>query len=298
MLHIPTSQTIFDFSKENSPVATVKSGDTVIFNTCDCYGNAAPGCELPLPEHGGNPATGPLFIESAMPGDTLQVEILDIEVASEGLMRSGPDKGILGHRFAAEFVKRIPIQDNMAIFDDKLQLPIDPMIGVIGTAPANEAIPAVTPDTHGGNMDCKEIKKGTTLFLPIFIEGALLAMGDLHAVMGDGEIVICGLEVPGSVTVRVTVLKNRTITQPMLQSATQWMNIVSALTLDEAAQLATEHMHEFLMDHTELNAENAGMLLSLVGDLRICQIVDPQMTVRMEFPLSVMKTYGFTPWQC
>jgi amidase len=298
MLIIPASQLISDFSKDNTPVATAKSGDTVIFNTCDCYGNAAPGCKLPLPKNGDNPATGPLFVEYAMPGDTLQVEILDIEVASEGLMRSGPAKGILGHRFTEEFVKRIPIKHGIASFDEKLQLPIDPMIGVIGTAPANKAIPAVTPDAHGGNMDCKEIKKGTTLFLPVFIEGALLAMGDLHAIMGDGEIVICGLEVPGRVTVRVTVRKDQALTQPLLQTEDRWMNIVSAPTLDTAAQLATEHMHEFLMTHTELDAEDAGMLLSLVGNLRICQIVDPQMTVRMEFPLSVMKTYGFTPWQC
>ncbi|BES64251.1 acetamidase/formamidase family protein [Gottschalkiaceae bacterium SANA] len=298
MLQIPVTPTLFDFSKDNTPVATAKSGDTVAFDTLDCYGNAAPGCTLPLPKEGGNPATGPLFIEDAMPGDSLQVEILDIEVAKEGLMRSGPNKGVLGDRFTQEFVKRIPIENGLALFDEKLHLPIDPMIGVIGTAPANESIPAVTPDTHGGNMDCKEIKKGTTLFLPVFVEGGLLAMGDLHAVMGDGEVVICGLEVPGRVTVRVTVRKDHTITQPMLQAETQWMNIVSAPTLDEAAQLATDHMHEFLMNHTELTAENAGMLLSLAGNLRICQIVDPNMTVRMEFPLSIMKTYGFIPWQC
>ncbi len=298
MIQIPASQIIFDFSKDNTPVATAKSGDTVIFNTCDCYGNAAPGCKLPLPKNGNNPTTGPLLIQDAVPGDTLQVEILDIEVASEGLMRSGPGKGVVGHRFSKEFVKRIPIQEEMAIFDEKLQLPIDPMIGVIGTTSAGAAIPAVTPDSHGGNMDCKEIKKGTTLFLPVFVEGALLAMGDLHAVMGDGEIVICGLEVPGRVTVRVTVKKDQTITQPLLQTEKYWMNIVSAPTLDEAAKLATEHMHDFLISHTELDAETAGMLLSLVGDLRICQIVDPQMTVRMEFPLSVMQTYGFIPWHC
>lgn len=298
MLQIPATQTIIDFSKSNAPVATAKSGETVVFHTCDCYGNLAPGCQLPLPEDGANPATGPLFIEGAVPGDTLQLEILAIEVASEGLMRSGPGKGVLGHRFTEEFVKRIPIKDQLAIFDDKLQLPIDPMIGVIGTAPANEAIPAVTPDAHGGNMDCKEIKTGTILYLPVFVEGALLAMGDLHAVMGDGEIVICGLEVPGRVTVRLTVRKDHTLTQPLLQTNDRWMNIVSAPTLDQAAQLATNHMHEFLTAHTELEAEDAGVLLSLVGDLRICQIVDPQMTVRMEFPLSVMKTYGFEPWQC
>jgi amidase len=298
MLQIPTSQFIYAFSKDNAPVATAKSGDTIVFHTLDCYGNAAPGCTLPLPKDGGNPATGPLFIENAIPGDTLQVEILDIEVAEEGLMRSGPNKGVLGHRFTEEFVKRIPIENGVAIFDGNLHLPIDPMIGVIGTAPANEPIPAVTPDTHGGNMDCKEIKKGTTLFLPVFVEGALLAMGDLHALMGDGEVVICGLEVPGRVTVRVTVVKDRSLTQPMLQTKTHWMNIVSAPTLDEAAQLATDHMHNFLMTHTQLTAENAGMLLSLVGNLKICQIVDPNMTVRMEFPLSVMKTYGFIPWKC
>jgi amidase len=298
MIQIENTQTIYDFSKDNAPVAHAASGDTIVFETCDCYGNKAPGCPLPLPKSGGNPATGPLYIKGAKPGDSLRIEILDIQVASEGMMRIGPGKGIVGHRFSQEVVRRIPITDGMAQFDQKLQLPINPMIGVIGTAPAGDPVLAITPDAHGGNMDCKEITKGSVLYLPVFVDGGLLAMGDLHAVMGDGEIVICGLEIPGQVTVRVTLLEDRTLTQPLLQTESHWMNMVSAPTLDEAARLATDHMHEFLMVHTDLSAEDAGMLLSLAGNLRICQIVDPQMTVRMEFPLSIMKTYGFIPWSC
>ena len=290
---IHSSQTIKNFSKKNSPVAKAASGDLVVFETTDCYGNPVPGCKLPLPSHGGNPATGPLYIENAAPGDTLQIEILDIEIATEGIMRSGPNKGILGHKFTEEFTKRISVKDGHAIFSKDLHLPINPMIGVIGTAPMGDPIPSITPGSHGGNMDCKEIKKGTTLFLPVFVEGGLLAIGDLHALMGDGEVVVCGLEIPGKVTVRITLRKNLHLTHPLLQTQTHWMNIISAQTLDEASKLATDHMHDFLTSQTRMSAEDAGLLLSLTGNLRICQIVDPLMTVRMEMPRTILNAYGF-----
>jgi len=111
--------------------------------------------------------------------------------------------------------------------------------------------------------------------------------------MADGEIVICGLEIPGEVTVNVTVIKDSKLPLPMLLSEGKLITIASAETLDEAAKIATIHMHKFLVDELKIEVDEAGMLLSLIGDLAICQIVDPLMTARMELPEWVLENYNY-----
>lgn len=297
MLTIHTDTKIHKMSKDNAPVATAKSGDTVRFETLDCF-----GCQLSSEEQslGGldwsniNPATGPLFIEGAEPGDVLKVEILSIELDDHGVMVDGPGDGVTGVAVKEESTKILPVIDGMVKFNEKLSFPICPMIGVIGTAPAGEAVDTGTPGAHGGNMDCTRIGAGATLYLPVNVEGALLAMGDLHALMGDGEVEVCGVEIAGAVTVRVTALKNCALPTPFLVNADTFMSIFSALTVDEACVGATMSMHGFLMKELGLNEHEAGMLLSVVGNLRICQIVDPEKTCRMELPKNIAETYGYT----
>lgn len=189
--------------------------------------------------------------------------------------------------------KIIRVEDGQAIFSDKLEIPIEPMIGVIGTAPADEEVPTGTPKDHGGNMDCKRIKKGSTLYLPVNVEGGLLAMGDLHAVMGDGEVVICGVEIPGEVTVKVTVLKGQDYPLPFLEDDERVMAIASSETLDDAAKQATKNMHTFMVEQLGMDVNEAAMYLSVGADLKICQIVDPLMTARMELPKSVLDKHNY-----
>ena len=296
MLTIHTDTKIHKMSKDNPPVATAKSGDTVCFETLDCF-----GCQLKSENQllGGldwsniNPATGPLFVEGAEPGDVLKVEILKIQLDDHGVMVDGPGSGVTGVAVTSESTKILPVSDGMVKFNEKLSFPICPMIGVIGTAPAEEGVDTGTPGPHGGNMDCTRIGEGATLYLPVNVEGALLAMGDLHALMGDGEVEVCGVEIAGAVTVRVTVLKNCALPTPFLVNKEVAMAIFSAESLDDAAVGATMSMHSFLMKELHMNEHEAGMLLSVVGNLRICQIVDPEKTCRMELPLSIMETYGY-----
>jgi amidase len=174
---------------------------------------------------------------------------------------------------------------------ENIRLPLRPMIGVIGVAPANDSIDTFTPGEHGGNMDCKEIIEGSTIYLPVNVPGALLAIGDLHALMGDGEVLICGLECPGTVKIRVNVVKNAKIPTPMVVNDGKAAFIASKATLEEASVAASRGMQGLLMQ-SGLDAAEAGRLLSLVGDLAICQIVDPLMTVRMSVALSVLTQAG------
>ncbi|WP_047150910.1 acetamidase/formamidase family protein [Aneurinibacillus tyrosinisolvens] len=295
-MRIPKEQVVLKMSPRNKEVASTDSGSVVTFETCDCFSNQIQQEDQPFSSVGWdliNPATGPLYVNGAEPGDVLKVKILDIKIEDKGVMTTAPKMGVLGDIIPEEKTKVISIKDGKALFNDKIQIPVKPMIGVIGTAPKTEEIPTGTPGAHGGNMDCKRIVKGATLYLPVNVPGALLSMGDLHAVMGDGEIVICGLEIPGEITVEVSVLKDQSLPLPMLVEGENVMAIASAETLDEAAKMATVNMHSFLVENLKMSVEEAGMLLSLVGDLRICQVVDPLMTARMEFPLSILDQYEY-----
>ncbi len=293
---IDRNTVIYTMSPDNPPVARAASGDTVIFETADCFG----GQIVKESDRMGtldwsriNPATGPLYVEGAAPGDTLKVEILAIELASQAATVEAPGEGITGLAAAEETTKILPVKDNMAVFSDKLTLPINPMIGVIGTAPEKEPISTGTPAAHGGNMDCKRIGEGATLYLPVNVEGALLAMGDLHAVMGDGEVCVCGAEIAGKVTVKVSVVNGRPLPLPFLVTTEHAMAIYSAEGLDAAAEGTTLAMRSFLIDAVKMVPHEAGMLLSLAGDLRICQAVDPNKTCRMELSLAVIDKLGY-----
>ncbi len=296
MLTIKRDTVVYAMSANNAPVARAASGDTIVFETMDCFG----GQIVKETDRMGtldwsriNPATGPVFIEGAQPGDTLKVEILRIDLAPQAATVESPGSGITGLGAAEEKTKILPVGDGKVVFNDRVVLPECAMIGVIGTAPAGEAVDTGTPDLHGGNMDCKRIGAGATLYLPVNVEGALLAMGDLHAVMGDGEVCVCGAEIAGEVTVRVTVVKGASLPLPFLVTKAAAMAIYSAKGLDAAAEGTTLRMRSFLIDAVGMKPHEAGMLLSLAGDLRICQAVDPNRTCRMELPLSILEQLGY-----
>lgn len=279
------------------PAAVCESGETVVFETRDCYDDGVVDEARPLGDKEcplENPATGPLYVRGALPGDVLKVEILDIVPRSWGVMRSSPVAGVFRQDFDKRIARIFTLKDGETVFDEKLTLKLDTMIGVIGTAPAGEGITTDTPGSHGGNMDCRKIVKGSVLYLPVNTEGALLSMGDLHGLMGDGEVMICGLETGGTVTVRVSVVKDCHVPTPFLYCRGDVMTIQSAETLDEAGDLAAKAMKNFVKEATGKDDFGAGMLMSLLSNMAVCQVVDPLKTVRMEFPLKVLTAYGYS----
>jgi len=297
MLKINDSQVIYALAPNNKAVETIEPGMRVEFATKDCFSNEIQS-EKDLFESVGwatiNPATGPVYVQGAEPGDTLVVYIEGIEVADQGCMVTVPDMGAAGNLISKTETKIIPIKNQQAIFNDKISIPIDPMIGVIGTAPANDEIPCGTPGAHGGNMDTRLIKKGNTLYLPVNVTGALLAMGDLHAVMGDGEVSVTGVEISGKVTVKIDLIKGNREDWPVLETQDSWYVIASGEDLDEAADLALKAMLKFLEKRTDLSINDRVSLLSAIGNLEISQIVDPLKTVRMGISKEIMKNYQLT----
>lgn len=294
MIRIPATNSVLSMSPDHPAMHTVESGATVVIETMDCFSNAITSEQDLFSQVGWdviNPATGPIAIDGAEPGDTLKVEVLDIVTADQGTMTTHPDFGALPGT-VDERTRKFSIINGEVVFNDQLRFPTNVMIGVIGTAPADEDVATGTPKAHGGNMDTRKITRGTVLFLPVNVPGANLAVGDVHAAMADGEVAVCGLEIPAEVTLRLSVVKGRPVPLPFLVTPSQAIAIASREQLSDAVTEATRMMRDFLVEVTDLDATDALMLLSLVGDVAISQVVNPLMTARIEVPRSVLRDLG------
>ena len=230
-----------------------------------------------------NPATGPFFLKNAKAGDVLKVEILDIKLADEGTMCCLSDNGVLGKDIKEASIKKIKVSEGYAHFND-FRIPLSPMIGVIGVAPSDCKINCGTPGSHGGNMDNTRIGIGSTLYLPVFKDGAYFALGDVHAVMGDGEIMVSGVEIDAEVSLKLSIIKDVSIIEPRLEDRDYIYTIASNEDLELAIYNATKAMNDVLCKHLNYSLNEAGMLMSAVGDLQFCQVVDPERTVRFRIP--------------
>ncbi len=274
-------------NKENA--VKVQQGEILEFHTRDCFNNQIDSEDYVMDvldwDHI-NPATGPVYVEGAEKGDVLKVEILDIVLDDMGTMCCLPENGVLGADITENQIKKVPVKDGKAIFN-QFSLPLNPMIGVIGVAPENESVPCGTPGRHGGNMDNTKIAKGATLYLPVFHDGAYFGCGDVHACMGDGEIMVSGVEIGAVVKVKLTVIKGVCIDNPRLEDAENIYTIASHEDLEKAIYTATKDMCGVLQKHLGYTLNEAGMLMSAAGNLQFCQVVDPERTVRMAIPKAI-----------
>ena len=297
MIELDDSKTLFSFDKDLKPVLKVPSGETVRIRTKDCFGNQLQGPEDQLSEidwEAINPATGPIFVEGAVAGGTLKVHIDNIELDAQTSSCTGKDEGVCGDRFSDWATHFCKVEDGKVVWDERLSIPLAPMIGVIGVAPEGEPVNCGTPGKHGGNMDNTAIAAGATLYFPVAVDGALFGCGDMHAVMGDGEVSVSGAEVAGYATVTLTALPELSVPNPLIENETHFGIIVSAESLDKAAEVAVQQMVDLLASRTNESEADLVMLLSLVADVRVCQMVDPEKTVRFMVPKYVLDAIGFT----
>ena len=297
MIELDDSKTLFSFDKDLKPVLKVPSGETVRIRTKDCFGNQLQGPEDQLSEidwEAINPATGPINVEGAVAGGTLKVHIDNIELDAQTSSCTGKDEGVCGDRFSDWATHFCKVEDGKVVWDERLSIPLAPMIGVIGVAPEGEPVNCGTPGKHGGNMDNTAIAAGATLYLPVAVDGALFGCGDMHAVMGDGEVSVSGAEVAGYATVTLTALPELSVPNPLIENDTHFGIIVSAESLDKAAELAVQQMVDLLASRTNESEADLVMLLSLVADVRVCQMVDPEKTVRFMVPKYVLDAIGFS----
>lgn len=297
MKELNDEQVVFAFAQNLEPALTITSGETVRIRTKDCFSNQIRCPEDELDEIDWdtiNPATGPIYIEGTKAGGTLKVEILGIELDKQTASCAGKDEGVCGDLFETWSTHLCAIEGDKLVWNDKITIPLSPMIGVIGVAPQGEPVNCGTPGSHGGNMDNSEIREGATLYLPVAVDGALFGCGDLHAVMGDGEISVSGAEVAGCVTVRLTALPEKVIQNPLVVSSTHVSAVASADTLDTAASNAVHDMVRLVHESCGTPQDELVMLFSLTGSVNVCQMVDPEKTVRFMVPTYVLESLGFS----
>ena len=290
MIRIGRDQIVYSFDRRHPPVATIDAGTEVCFETWDARtGTVLSERDLLTRPHpkGPNPATGPVAVRGAEPGDALIVEILDIALGSRGFTGIRPRLGVLGHLIADYRTRMLDVVDGMVVFSDRIRFPVRPMVGVIGTAPAGDGVATLHPGPHGGNMDHNDVRVGARVHLPVFVPGALLAIGDVHATMGDGEISITALEIPGEVRVQVDLAKGEGIRRPWIEFPDCWITTGDGPGIAEAIRVAADEMAHFLMRRLGLSADEAYMLLSVRADARVSQCAEPAMvaaTARMIMP--------------
>ena len=279
---------IYFFCPDNEFVYEVADGETFWVETDDCYnGIFQKETDLRTPDVDTSKfdaAVGPIRVEGAAPGDTLCVEILDICLADHGVMVTTKGLGLFGERITEPNTKIISIEDGCAVFSDKLRLPLTPMVGVLGVQPAEGKYRCTVPGAFGGNMDTKELKVGTKVYLPVFLEGAGLAAADIHACMGDGELSGTGLEIAGRIQLKVTVLKGKKIERPVLETEEAIYTIATDETMESAMKTACSDMVALLQSRLDLNFPDAYRLLSATCDIRISQVVNGVYTLKARMP--------------
>lgn len=287
MKRVSKHTAIYSFSQKHKPVEHVAPKEKILLETEDAFGGQAKGENISIEQLDWtrvNGATGPIFINGAMPGDTLTVNIEEIRVADKGVIAVIPNQGALKDKHFKAAAKAIPIRNGYVYFDNGIKVKADPMIGVIGVAPFIGEIPTGSPGRHGGNMDVKEVTAGTRVHLPVFVEGALFAAGDLHAVQADGEVCVSAVEVPGEILLSFEIVKGKQASWPILEIEDSYAILACGDSLDDASVLAVEAAVEALMRKYDWSFEEAYMFASLVVDLKVNQVVDPKKGVRAVIP--------------
>ena len=291
------------FEAARAPVLTIASGDSVAIDCLSGEPEDMPAADLGfeiLPEHaavheqcergpGPHFMTGPIAVDGAAPGDVLEVRIRDITPRVDwGWNIIEPLLGTLPEDFPEQ--RRLHIAIDRAAMVAKLpwgrDLPLRPFFGVMGVAPpaAWGRVSSVQPRAHGGNMDNKELVVGTTLYLPVWNDGALFSAGDGHGVQGDGEVCLTALETCLSGTLEFVLRKDLSLTMPRAETPTHYLTMGMNEDLDDAAKQALREMIALIRERTNLGPEDAYTLCSLAADMRITQLVDGNKGVHTMLP--------------
>lgn len=277
------------------PALTIASGDTVITETLDAWGIDKDGQKR---KDGPNPMNGPIFVEGAEPGDALKVEIIRMTPnRATGWTRTA----LAGNVVEPESVRELPPRDTGTWAIDRqggtvqlqepvaglehLVLPLEPMIGCFGVAPAGgQAFSTATSAENGGNMDYRGFGPGATVWFPVAVKGALFFVGDCHAIQGDGEIVGTGVETSFEVELRLTVEKGRKLVWPRGESAEEIYSVGNARPLDQALQHATNDMYNWLQSDYGLSPAAASHLMGQVVRYEVGNVYDPAYTMVCKIP--------------
>ena len=275
------------FSTANKPVLTISPGDTIHTTTVDAGGTDEKGVTRVL---GGNPETGPFYVETAAPGDTLAVHITrlrlnrDWAVSDDAVVGRGLNSNLaVKMKDGGKTVRwRLDLEHGVATLEKpgehltRYSVPLRPMLGCVAVAPGSAQAPPGTGDSGrwGGNMDFNEIVEGATVYLPVNVPGALLYIGDGHAAQGDGELNGDALETSMDVEITVDVIAGKSVRGPRVESATHVMAMGLEGSLDDAFRSATANMAQWLTDDYKLTPAEVAEVLGTAAEYKVSEAAD------------------------
>lgn len=295
----------FEFKKEQISEISINSGDEVIFHTKDAHNGTVPegevGSNVVFPDldlKTANPVTGPVFVKDAKAGDVLKITVLDIKLAEKGYVVARPNWGTIYNIVKENTARIVGIRNNILIFSEKIQIPIRPMIGALGVFPEHGIGYSALPGTYGGNIDQNDIKVGSVVYFPVFVDGAGFGLGDVHASMGDGELSSGAVDICAEIKVKIEVFKRKyDIKRPIIETENEIIVTGNAPEFHDAKKIVVREMINLLMYGLDISEIDAYLLITLVGDIRIGQVCDSgegliDNTLRLAFP----KYHNFLNW--
>jgi len=281
----------YALDSQDEVVARIGIGESFLVETHDCRTGT-----ITRPDQVGdlldtrrvNPATGPIAVDGVTAGSTICIEIQEVHVDSRsGLMVTRP--GVTSLHVTEEPQLRIVTCDDLYADVGSFRVPVIPMVGLLGVAPAGEPVSTFRGAEHGGNMDTLLIGSGSRVFLPAFFDGGMVYFGDVHASMGDGEVFLSGVEIAGRIQARITVAPDWALPTPLVETHDVVAVVAGGVTFDEAAKAVLAKTVEVLAI-AGMDRVDAGFLMSAAGHLRVCQYIPNANLVhcRFELPKSVL----------
>ena len=287
----------FDWLKENDIAVTVAQADAIretarVIKDTTYYAGIKRGHLL----------VGPIAIEGAMPGDAVEIRILSVKPRIPyGTVSARPGRGGIPDDVKTTYTKivMLDLQREVGVFEPGIEVPLAPFMGVMGLLPPDEDGPnrrSGPPGVFGGNLDCKELTAGTSLYLPVFHPGGLFFTGDSHAAQGDGEVTINAIETANTAVLQFVLHKGMRLSAPRAENATHYMAFGLDPDLDKAMQMAIRETNRYLLDLKGLDFSRAFTLSSIAVDFRVTQVVDGTQGIHSMIPKQLFGDERQTFW--
>lgn len=296
----PRQVYLFSVSPQTPAMMTIGSGEEVQLEVRGAFADVRDIRDVPTPftpacdGHPLAPIAGPIAVRGAEPGDAVAIDLLEITpVEGEGLTAILRDFGVLRGQFPEPRALRCPVRDGKAWFADRIPLPLTPNLGTVSTMPPEGYKPSYA-GAYGGDFDQKDAGVGSRIHLPVMVPGALVFFADPHATISDGIVTGTGVECTSRVRARITLVKRHRVRHPVIENGDSVQFVGTGPSVEAATEDATRHAIEFVTASTPLGAEEAYMLLSIVGELRIGTSPRPIMAARLIVPRATLAAAGWS----